>query len=386
MATIAGLIPVYRSSIREICEKHQSLYRAQKAGYDAIRGFPYLSPNSTKPSVNASLAWKASLFTFNLGYKLVATTARVIQAVAYKLYTPIDLIGGAIFPTNPINGKWHLPLIPRIFEKAIGFLAFSFATMGAIQENQCLPDGRGINTVVKEVFEKLKEKNSELLNPYSKKSWSFFNYEVTTIASSEVNACCFPGGSMLVFSEIIKQIDAFALRIQEKPTITIELQSGRQETVDLSGVTREDIIAALLGHEMTHAASRHSLFSIASLIGSLLISLIDQIRPTSNEDAPLRSRFLSGAIEKFRSRQCEYEADITGAYFAKQAGYNPLGALALEELLNNNNWIHTYFEFLSTHPSAENRKRAAYEALQVLGVDVRKTLRVDLRDEAKDAV
>ena len=58
---------------------------------------------------------------------------------------------------------------------------------------------------------------------------------------------------------------------------------------------------------------------------------------------------------------------MTGAYFADQAEYNPLGAIYLQEFFTKKSGslaiLHKHFEFLYTHPYAENRKRALFAAI-----------------------
>jgi len=70
----------------------------------------------------------------------------------------------------------------------------------------------------------------------------------------------------------------------------------------------------------------------------------------------------------FKSRQAEYEADITGLYFAGKANFNVLGALYLFEFFKRQrsdirDFIYKNFEFLFIHPYDENRKLAAFAAI-----------------------
>ena len=88
------------------------------------------------------------------------------------------------------------------------------------------------------------------------------------------------------------------------------------------------------------------------------------------------SRIFSWAEDKVRilssnliSRSHEYEADVTGVYFARQASFNPLGALLLQELFLRmdspaSDFLHRHFEVLFTHPYGENRKRAIFAAIK----------------------
>jgi predicted Zn-dependent protease len=54
------------------------------------------------------------------------------------------------------------------------------------------------------------------------------------------------------------------------------------------------------------------------------------------------------------SREQEREADLYGMDYMVRAGYNPYGAVELMQMLQNQDRIKPV-EFLSTHPSPENR-------------------------------
>jgi len=166
----------------------------------------------------------------------------------------------------------------------------------------------------------------------------------------------------------------------------------------------EDALAALMGHEMTHVASRHSIAALTSrLIRSVLLTvgrffLVQSLKRADKEYEELskrahydihakirleqKERFyevlnevfawieerVKSMANLFGSRKNEYEADVTGAYFASQAKYNPLGALYLQEVLGRGhgdvqNFLHKHLEFLFTHPYKENRKRALFAAI-----------------------
>ncbi len=77
-------------------------------------------------------------------------------------------------------------------------------------------------------------------------------------------------------------------------------------------------------------------------------------------------------ISLFQSKRHEYEADITGMHFASQAEFNPLGALYLQEFLNQQSqqsgldFLHKNFEFMFTHPYGEKRKQAIAAALKII--------------------
>lgn len=278
-----------------------------------------------------------------------------------------------VCPVNPINGHRQFLCIPRDLEKAFGdFLYYPLITYGMRETNELLPGtNERIGDKVNHVMERIKASNSDLLNP--QEETAKFNYRVKTVHSSQVNAFAVPAGGMVVFTQIVKEIDA-AIKSQAIKQSTIEFADGSRATVDLSSVNLEDTLAALLGHEMTHVASRHSFVAIvvqmvsSTVLSTIRILLCSHLNPHLHNALLWLEERINKFLELLNSRTNEYEADVTGAYFAKEAHFNPLGAIYLQEILKQGSWeysdfIHKYFEFIFTHPYVENRKRAIFAAI-----------------------
>lgn len=312
-----------------------------------------------------------------------------------------------LMPINPVNGQRGLNFFPRVVEKFLGDWFFSpWVLRGKPITNREIT-GRWIGDINNDVLSRLQEPsaNQELLNP---KGSHKFDYRILSSEENVLNAFAIMGGSMLVTSHIVETIHRLIKQTQEKTrgAIThseITMKDGSKAIVDLTDVTFEDVLAALIGHEMTHIASRHSTLSMtAGLVTFVVISILIvcvssyfQNKHETKKDQPtmqvefslpgLRGNGATGfgetswlssirkwvlkLVAAYRSRQDEHEADITGAYFAKNAGYNPKGALYLQECLAKSKGfggIFDYLDFMSTHPSTEKRKTAIYTALQVL--------------------
>jgi hypothetical protein len=211
-----------------------------------------------------------------------------------------------------------------------------------------------------------------------------------TVASSQLNAFSVSGGGMVVYSQLVKEIHAaiLARKIQET---TVQMPDGSSVVVDLRDVTLDDALAGLMGHEITHAASRHSMMQlVAQLLLEVPIKIAKGIlllligREASDADAvgdQTRLRYLSllegilhfldHHIQNFSarllSRRAEYEADVTGAYLAHRASFNPLGAIYAQEIFMRAAslpWVHENFEFTFTHPFGKNRERAILAGIQ----------------------
>lgn len=334
-----------------------------------------------------------------LGGVSSAISEGVSNAVSEVLKPLLDLV----YPINPVNGRRHFVAIPRSVEKVLGdWVFYPLVTGNMRQTHEFLPGTQErIADKVDSVLSRLKNANQDLLNPLHEKTQ--FDYRVKTVHSATVNAFAVPAGGMVVFTQLVKEIDA-AIKSKVITEGMVEFADGSKAKVDLSQVTTEDVLAALMGHEMTHVASRHS---IVELFGSVIryvllnvgrFALITYLKHADKEYQDLSRKrglqqhekqaladkenfysklndFFVWIEEKamklvglFNSRKNEYEADVTGTYFAHQAGFNPLGAIYLQEVLNQDkggimNWIHKNLEFIYTHPYGENRKRAIFAAV-----------------------
>lgn len=288
-----------------------------------------------------------------------------------------------VFPVNPINGKRHFVGVSRTVEKFLGdYIIYPLNTLGYSSTSELMPGSQEqIARRVSNVLQRLKDRNTDLLNPPEETP---FDYRVKTVIRDEINAFAVPAGGMVVFGQIVKELHGAMVSGEIRET-KVEFADGSTVTVDLSGVTLDDALAALMGHEMTHVASRHSMVELSvSIVRSLLLSLgryalIGYLKAQDKNSEG--NKALYEALDKifawvqerieiltmaFRSRQNEYEADATGTYFAKQAQFNPLGALYLQEFLKQKgsfDFLHKHFEFLFSHPYGENRKRAVFASL-----------------------
>ncbi len=168
-----------------------------------------------------------------------------------------------------------------------------------------------------------------------------FNWELTVIRSDELNAWAMPGGKMAVYTGIV-------------------------EKLKLS----DDELAAIIGHEMTHALLEHSKKeanrNVAIQLGAALGSAVLAGATGISGDAAAQSVGLAadlGMMKPF-SRKAENEADLGGLHLMAQAGYNPQAAVSVWEKMNrqndNNNLAN---RILSTHPTNNARIESIRKAL-----------------------
>lgn len=134
-----------------------------------------------------------------------------------------------------------------------------------------------------------------------------FEWEVNVVRDDQVNAFCLPAGKMVVFTGILKV-------------------AGNDD----------DFVATVLSHEMSHALAHHASERVA--------------RAQSRENI-LRSMSYD--------RMQEAEADHIGVFLMAFAGYDPRKAVTFWERMHQARGGKSGRpEFLSDHPSDENRIRA----------------------------
>ena len=158
-----------------------------------------------------------------------------------------------------------------------------------------------------------------------------FNWEMHVIRSDELNAWAMPGGKMAVYSGLVENLNL-----------------------------TDDELAAVIGHEMTHALREHSkaqvgqqlLTGIGMQLGGSLLAKNSSIDPqTLQTGGALLSEY---GISKPFSRQHETEADIGGLMLMASAGYNPQAALSVWQKMAQAG-SSGMPSFLSTHPSGADR-------------------------------
>ena len=149
---------------------------------------------------------------------------------------------------------------------------------------------------------------------------------------STLNAFATPGGYIYFYTGLIKYLDNEA---------------------DFAGV---------MAHEMAHAAERHSTEQLTQKYGtSLLISII-----FGDEPGKLVQIASGLATLKF-SRDDESEADERGVEYLNPTPYDARGVAGFFEKLKAQGQTSNVPQFLSTHPSPDNRIEAIKDKWRDLG-------------------
>lgn len=133
----------------------------------------------------------------------------------------------------------------------------------------------------------------------------------------------------------------------------------------------EDELAGVLGHEIGHVVGRHSSEQIAKseLVGGLTTAFVVATSDgTSSGNAQL-AKLVNQAVNTKYGRNDELESDKLGVKFLHESGYNPEALIRVMEVLRTaSGGGGGGPEFLSTHPSPDNRiERIREEIAKVRG-------------------
>ena len=174
-----------------------------------------------------------------------------------------------------------------------------------------------------------------------------FDWEYILIDNKKVkNAWCMPGGKIAVYSgmlDVTKNIDG---------------------------------LAAVMGHEIAHAVAKHSverasrgvLINVATQVTDILSGgKISQVnRTTGMNTVGLLTQL--GILNPFNRKQ-ESEADYLGLIFSSLSGYDIRETTKIWERMKEANKGKEPPEFMSTHPSSENRIKKINEWVNQIILD-----------------
>jgi predicted Zn-dependent protease len=242
-------------------------------------------------------------------------TPRHIQAFITPLVLAFMLAGCSV---NPVTGEKQLSFIPESQELSIG--AEQYKPTQQTQGGQFYLDPE-LNLYVQEVGKKLAQVSDRPDLPY----------EFVVLNSSVPNAWALPGGKIAINRGLLTEFED------------------------------EAQLASVLGHEIVHAAARHS---VQRMQQSTLISLGVAGLGYAISDNEWASLIMGGAAMGAQlalaqySQSNELESDHYGIQYMKTAGYDPQAAVELQELFvrlsegNNPGFVQGMF---ATHPPSQKR-------------------------------
>ena len=231
--------------------------------------------------------------------------------------------------TAPITERKQLKIIPEAKLNAQAAKIYE-----KIKKNEKLiTDSSSLNEI-KEIGKKMEASISEYFYQSKLSDPTInFDWEYILIDNKKVrNAWCMPGGKIAVYTGIL------------------------EVTKNTNG------LAAVMGHEIAHAVAKHSVerASRGAVInaGTQLIDIftggkLSQVnRTTGMNTVGMLSQL--GIMNPFNRKQ-ESEADYLGMIFSSLSGYDIRETVKIWERMKEFNKGKSQPEFMSTHPSADNR-------------------------------
>ena len=239
---------------------------------------------------------------------------------------------GFIMPsctTTPITERKQLKIVSEAKLNARAAQIYE-----KIKEKEKLSDDIKTLNEIKEIGKKMEDSISAYFNNVGVEDPTInFDWEYILIDKKKVrNAWCMPGGKIAVYTGIL------------------------EATKNTNG------LAAVMGHEIAHAVAKHSVErasrSVLLNTGTQLIDIfsggkLSQVnRTTGMNTVGLLSQI--GLMNPFNRKQ-ESEADYLGMIFSSLSGYDIRETVKIWERMKKLNKGKVPPEFMSTHPSSENR-------------------------------
>jgi predicted Zn-dependent protease len=222
--------------------------------------------------------------------------------------------------TNPVSGRKQLVLVSE--EQAQASSAKAYAqTMSETQKKGKFSTDAALNNRVTRITDRLIVQAKIMYPPSKDWKWS-----VAVIDEPTLNAWCMPGGKMAIYTGVITKLNL-----------------------------SDDEIAEIMGHEIAHALLGHGrerMSRALAMQGGVLLGSI-----VVGQDLSVLTPVADIALTLPNSREGESEADRYGIELAARAGYDPHAAVKLWEKMAAASKSGTP-EFLSTHPSPDNRIQA----------------------------
>lgn len=218
---------------------------------------------------------------------------------------------------NPVTGKNELALVPESTEIGIGTKQYSPSRQMQGGDYKTDP---GVATYVKQVGQKLAAVSDRKLP-----------YEFNVINDSTPNAWALPGGKIVINRGLL-----------------VELKSEAE-------------LAAVLGHEIVHAAARHGAKGMERgmlLQGAVIAAGVASQNSEYSRLAVGGAGIAAQMITQRYSRDAEREADYYGMHYMSRAGYDPSAAVDLQQTFvrlsegRQSNWLEGLF---ASHPPSQER-------------------------------
>ncbi|MBD1139359.1 M48 family metallopeptidase [Pelagibacterales bacterium SAG-MED46] len=253
---------------------------------------------------------------------------------------------GIVLPsctTTPITDRKQLKLIPESKLNAQAAQIYE-----KIKEKEKMSDDKKKLNEIKEIGKRIEDSISEYFTKENIDDPTInFDWEYILIDKKKVrNAWCMPGGKIAVYTGIL------------------------DVTKNTNG------LAAVMGHEIAHAVAKHSVERASRGVlvntGTQLFDIfsggkLSQVnRVTGMNTVGLLSQI--GLMNPFNRKQ-ESEADYLGMIFSSLSGYDIRETVKVWERMKKLKKGKAPPEFMSTHPSSDNRIKQLNEKMNEVILD-----------------
>lgn len=240
-----------------------------------------------------------------------------IKTSILSLLIGVAALSGCV--TNPVTGQTEVGFVSTEQQIAIGREQY-----GPAQQMQ-----GGLYVVDPELTEYV----SQVGNRVARYSNIDLPYEFVVLNNSVPNAWALPGGKIAVNRGLL-----------------VELRNEAE-------------LAAVLGHEVVHAAARHGAKQMerGMLLQGALTATAIGLQGTGYGNSVMQSAQMAASLVNTKyGRDAERESDFYGTRMLARAGYNPYAAVTLQETFlklsegHNPSWVEGLF---SSHPPSAERVR-----------------------------
>lgn len=222
---------------------------------------------------------------------------------------------------NEITGETQHVSINPDQEIALGL--HSFPSM--VEQYGGLHSDAEAQKFVKAIGQKIVQNSDALQTPYQ--------YDFHLLNHPEiVNAFALPGGQVFITLGLLNRLET------------------------------EDQLAGIFGHEIGHVVARHGAERIAKqeltegLTGAAVVA-------SGDYSTAQAAQMIANVVNMSYGRDQELQSDDLGVRFMIQAGYNPEALIEVMKILDEASGGQSQPEFMSTHPSPENRVQRIRDAI-----------------------
>ena len=165
-----------------------------------------------------------------------------------------------------------------------------------------------------------------------------WQWEVNLISSNQINAFCMPGGKIMVYTGLARQLNL-----------------------------SDDELAVVIGHEISHALREHSREQVSQAIAAqTAIGVASALLGLGQGSADVAGAGYQALIATRFSRTDEDEADRIGLELMARAGYDPRAGVTLWQKMINASHGSQPPAFLSSHPTNDSRVQTIQSLLPVV--------------------